>query len=135
MLQKEEAGGMKVTTDVLIQKFSLTSYQVKVLGAEVRLEHRGMNKNNKKCKTILSRSLTERGEVRIIVPSESGSSCEYKNHKDKDGSAGKALQQYTHIITAVTQQQQAVKRDTGTHVIMLHTHLRDLEKIVLPSLS
>lgn len=38
MLQKEEAGGMKVTTDVLIQKFSLTSYQVKVLGAEVGLD-------------------------------------------------------------------------------------------------
>lgn len=37
-----------------------------------------MNKNDKKYKTILSRSVTEKGERRIIVPSESGSSCECK---------------------------------------------------------
>ena len=37
-----------------------------------------MNKNDKKYKTILSRSLTEKGKIRIIVLSESGSSCEYK---------------------------------------------------------
>lgn len=91
-----------------------------------------MNKNDKKSKTILSRSLTEKGEIRIIVPIESGSSCEYKI-TEKDGSAGKALHQYTHVITAVTQATERSNTDTGTHMILLHTHLCDPEKI-FPSL-
>lgn len=49
-----------------------------------------MKKNEKKSKAVLSRSLTEKGEIRIIVPTESGSNCEYKI-TEKDGSAGKAL--------------------------------------------
>lgn len=76
-----------------------------VLGVEVGLRSRDMNKNDKKSKTILSRSLTEKGEIRIIVPSESGSSCEYKVTEKKMAQQVEHCT-YTHTLSLPSPRQQ-----------------------------
>lgn len=75
----------------------------------------------KKYKTILSRSLTEKGD-RIIMPREFGSSSEYKRTEKKV-----AHRAYT-VLTATTKQRNGVKEDMGADRILWLSHLSVLGK-------
>lgn len=92
-----------------------------------------MSRNDKKCKAILSRGLTEKGG-RIIVPREFGSSREHKRAEEK---VARRVKHNPSIqpLTTTSKQRNGGEEVTGADRVLVLTHLSGLGRIISPPLA